>query len=314
MSKKHKQNQYGTFTAGLNGRLRNKKKLIAVCLSALVLVFVIIFGLQRQSRDQTSLATEIPQIVDSALPGWWYAEYFGASVCEKDICRSDADPDNDKLTNAQEFYYHSNPLNRDTNNNGLTDGEDVASNFDPSKPGKVTFEEAASDDVFVGEGLVFAEDIKKELSKSQDINAVKLPEVNELELNIIDDNSEEALTQYSESSSALIEEYFPGNQIGLINQTLLTYNLQKKQDITLRSLQVYSGLKKLSVPSDLLTFHKYNILLFQLIPEVLSTPDDALLGDEFSSETNYWIDSTKQLLVVMQKLDLEAQVLGKKYQ
>src|SRR6185369_5645960 len=95
-----------------------------------------------------------------------------------DICKPESDPDNDKLTNAQEFYYHSSPLNAHTIGDKLSDGELVASNIDPSKTGHQSFDQVASDDSVLGESIVFDTDIKNMIADLTQIKNAQIPEIN----------------------------------------------------------------------------------------------------------------------------------------
>jgi len=78
------------------------------------------------------------------LPDWWEIAYFGnLSKGAND------DPDNDQLTNLQEFTYHANPTLFDTDNDTLPDGWEIAyfSNFnqgpgnDPDGDGLTNYQE-----------------------------------------------------------------------------------------------------------------------------------------------------------------------------
>src|SRR3989344_4819843 len=136
-------NHYGTFAAKQPWRF--KPKLLALDALAATLVFAAAFVLFKQDPKEEQLAvSDSGSSAASAIPGWWYSDYFGASTCDGGSCAPEADPDEDKLTNEQEYFYHSNPLTPDSNQNGATDGADVAAGFDPSRPGQVTFEELES--------------------------------------------------------------------------------------------------------------------------------------------------------------------------
>src|SRR5690606_16742899 len=104
-------------------------------------------------------------------PGWWYKEHFGSSVCEIDMCAPEADPDNDGLNNTQEFYYHSNPFKTHTvEDPEWNDGELVARGFDPSRAGRVTFDEVLSEDNLTLESLVYDNDLQQMVSEANDIS------------------------------------------------------------------------------------------------------------------------------------------------
>ena len=65
--------------------------------------------------------------------------YFGSILCTGEGVES-ADPDNDGLTNKQEFSYKTNPKDKDTDNDSWTDKEELDQGYNPldpdSHPGK----------------------------------------------------------------------------------------------------------------------------------------------------------------------------------
>ncbi|MBX4191661.1 MAG: hypothetical protein KW804_02590, partial [Candidatus Doudnabacteria bacterium] len=136
-----------------------KWKYLVIVMLVFVSTTALYFGL-KQKMNKQAIVSGIGTS-DDQTPGWWLQKYFSSSTCTTIACEPGSDPDNDKLTNAQEFYYHSNPLNPNTIGDPLNDGQLVAQGFDPSRPGKISFEEAASDDSILYESIVFEEDIKK---------------------------------------------------------------------------------------------------------------------------------------------------------
>ena len=197
--RKQKQNQYGLFAV----KKRKTSSYLAAGFLFVLLAVGIGVAVFNSPKPENNIA-DIPQAQASEIPGWWLKDYFGASVCEQDNCRPAADPDNDKLTNAQEFFYHSHPFKKDTNGNGLTDGEDVENNYDPGRPGKVTFEEAVSDDEVVGESILLDQDIKKVIQDLTSMEDVKAPLINEAELTITGENSKQGVIDYLNKTDEII--------------------------------------------------------------------------------------------------------------
>jgi hypothetical protein len=77
----------------------------------------------------------------------WQKKYFESENCQaKNHCGGGSDPDKDGLNNNEEFRYHTDPLNPDSDGDGFLDGDEVKNGFDPLKysPGdksdKVVFE------------------------------------------------------------------------------------------------------------------------------------------------------------------------------
>src|SRR6266566_1533167 len=129
MNRNKNKNQYGTFHIG---KSRYKRTALILVTALTVVFFVLGIGFWKHKSHQPIKAAET-QSTASAIPGWWYQQYFGKSVCDNPVCQPDADPDHDGLTNAQEFYYHTDPLNAHTMKDKLSDGQLVAAGFDPSR-------------------------------------------------------------------------------------------------------------------------------------------------------------------------------------
>ncbi len=301
MSKNKNKNLYGTFVTKRPWYLR--RKFIAVAgISAAVLILAVVFWRNDKKQEQTSLLN-IPQAVASDMPGWWLKDYFGSSVCESvDYCGPDADPDRDKLSNAQEFYYHSDPLEQDTNSNGLTDGEDISYNYDPSKSGKVTFDELMTDESLLGESLVFDQDVKQMVAEANDIDKVTLPLPEDEELHVLNTQDPATYRAYAFGLSETINKYFPQKDLPGIKDLLKSGSDFEVRDIKLKSEMLARELKDLPVPAQLLMFHKYNVALFQLLPQVILPP-----ADIFGPAGDLWYDRAQAFLAVQQRLDFEYQ-------
>jgi hypothetical protein len=65
----------------------------------------------------------------SGLPVIWEKIYFGHTGVDPN-----ADPDHDGLSNLQEYQYHTNPTNSDTDGDGLPDAWEIANGLDPQYP------------------------------------------------------------------------------------------------------------------------------------------------------------------------------------
>jgi hypothetical protein len=161
--------------------------------------------------------TVIPTAHASEIPGWWYSEYFGKSVCGNEACKPESDPDKDSLTNQQEYFYNSNPIVADTNKNGATDGDDVAHGIDPSKLGNVSFDEAASDDSIVGESLVFDQDIKKIITDLTQISGASIPVVNTATIKVSKKNSKQSIATYLDDIDNIYKTYYPEDMESIIS-------------------------------------------------------------------------------------------------
>jgi PKD repeat protein len=87
----------------------------------------------RDSMGRLNRASEIISVYDEDgdnLPDDWEIKYFF------DITKEDGsgDPDNDKLTNIDEYGYNTIPNAGDSDNDGFLDGDEIDKNSDPMDP------------------------------------------------------------------------------------------------------------------------------------------------------------------------------------
>jgi len=241
------------------------------------------------------------------IPGWWYKEHFGTSVCTMDVCHPNADPDGDKLTNAQEFYYHTDPFNPNTVGDELNDGELVARGFDPSRPGRMTFDEVLEDDNIILESLVYDTDIKRMVAEANDISKINIPVVAEDKLKISYDIRSEVYQNYLRELNQTVNKYFTKEEASQMARMLESPE-SDIGNLPLRSTMLAQDLEKITVPISFVTFHKYTISFYQLLGQVLMVP---VTGSVRESEA--WYDNVQAFLAVQQKLDFEKQVLTKQF-
>lgn len=297
MLKNKQKYQSGSFATKSTGKGR---KLI---MALTVMIFVLGGGLL--AYNKIFKITKVSQTIEaptSEIPGWWYQKYFGLSVCEKDNCRPEADPDQDKLTNAQEYFYHTDPLKAHTVGDELNDGELVARGFDPSRTGRLTFEEVTSEDYILGESLLFDTDIKKLVAEDLNLSNVRIPLVNDDELQIIKEESEEVYKNYIEQMQETINKHFPAQRIDSVVAIMQSGDDSDIEEIRSKILALTLDLKKIPVPEKLIMYHKYTITLTFLISAVI---------DPKAVDTDAWFDRVQELLATQQKLSLEANRLSR---
>ncbi|MEJ0021144.1 MAG: hypothetical protein WDN47_01005 [Candidatus Doudnabacteria bacterium] len=71
-------------------------------------------------------AAPVVTAVTTKLPKVWLNQYFNKEVCDNQtVCGDDADPDNDGLSNYNEFVAGTNPVTADSDSDGLADGDEV---------------------------------------------------------------------------------------------------------------------------------------------------------------------------------------------
>ncbi|MBX4187479.1 MAG: hypothetical protein KW802_04510 [Candidatus Doudnabacteria bacterium] len=308
MFKNRKQkNITGSFQVKAQHKFFQKKTLLLA-----LLIFILgtsaYYGI-RQKTHKEAVSGTATEISASDIPGWWLQKYFGASVCTQDICKPESDPDQDKLTNTQEFYYHSSPVDQDTNKNGMKDGEDVANNYDPSQPGKVSFDDIATDESILGESLVFDSDVKQLINQMTDPTKIKLPEVKSEEIIISKDDSKQAREEYLNKLSQAVEKYFNFDVEATFKAAAQNGNEEQIQEIKVRSLKLLVELKTIPTPPSTAPLHKYYIALVQLIPKVISMPGADTLGQN-EEANNLWYDSAQSYFVLLQKIGIEREKLN----
>jgi hypothetical protein len=303
--------EYGSFAA--KDKKAGKFKILREKISLTILAVVFILGgaigfykLFNSDRDISKSLDKASEL--SELPGWWLSQYFGASVCDNDNCDPKKDPDKDGLNNAQEYYYHTNPLVAFTIGDTMNDGALVAAGFDPSKNGRVTFDEASTPENLLGESLVFGDDVKQLVADSNDISKIVLPEVEEDQLEIVYDTSEQAYKAYASEFQTTVDQYFRASELSYIKNILKSGTDAEVVAFKSKAAGLAGDLKNVPVPLKFLTFHKYNILLFQLLSEIIPAPVD-LSGQQ----SEIWYDKVQAFLAVQQKLDFEKQFLNKEF-
>jgi hypothetical protein len=300
--------KYQRFTNWSSQNRIRSAILVFVCLIGLAGVYSSVMMFFNQDENKAALNEEESKIL-SQIPSWWYSQYFKTLTCEIDACQDGSDPDHDGLTNAQEFYYRSDPTNNDTNKNGTNDGDDVAKDIDPSLEGNVTFDYAASDENIFGESLVFNTDIKKMINEMVDPNKVILPGIEDKELKISQDNSPEAIAKYFTEAMTIISRDLPKDPGAFIGSAIQSANENSIQQMRVASTRLIIDMKNLEVPREALNFHKYIIIIFSLIPDVMVQPPPEVLNDEYNEQGNAWYEKARAYASVMQKLDLEVRRL-----
>lgn len=294
-NKKQKTNQYGTFAVASS----HKKKMRIFVMALIVVVFVSGISLAVYKKINKPQQQAVIVETKSVIPGWWNQKYFESSVCDSDACKPEADPDSDKLTNEQEYYFKTDPNKSHTVGDKLSDGELVAAGYDPSQPGRVTFEKAISEDNILGEGLVFDQDVKKIINEMTDMNKVKLPEVKTEELILNPDNSKESNKKYLDQINMVAFKYFNFDVGKALDTAAQNGDQDAVDEIKTRSVKLLSEMKTISVPADAIELHKYYIALFGLIPNVITLP----VGD--GPESDIWFENTQAYIVLLQKSSQE---------
>jgi hypothetical protein len=300
---------------GHNFLSTNKIKPRSVKIAAVFLFAIVaacgVFVLHKRSSNVASSSVVIPTAYASEIPGWWYQQYFGASVCAKDICKIDSDPDRDGLTNAQEYYYNSNPIKAHTSGGTMNDGEMVAKNFDPSKKGNVTFTQAASNDEIVGESLAYGQDAQTMISQITDTSKAPIPDVSDIAVKISSNNSKQAITEYLNQTNNIYKQYLPDNID--IATLISTQDPTGVADLISRANQMLEAFEKLTVPSEAVQMQKNQYALLRIIPLIVNLPSQTQLGDAADVVSNGWYDNILGYSQLVQRISLNSNALANKY-
>jgi hypothetical protein len=86
------------------------------------------------SIDSEKTQQNINAFLESMLTPEWLNQYFHVNICnDKNVCGALADPDNDNLTNVEEFRLGTDPTDPDSDNDGYLDGEEIKNGYNPLK-------------------------------------------------------------------------------------------------------------------------------------------------------------------------------------
>ncbi|MBI4363678.1 MAG: hypothetical protein HY545_02405 [Candidatus Doudnabacteria bacterium] len=200
------------------------------------------------------------------LPAAWLIKYFGTDRDgDPRIGGPDADPDEDLLTNYQEFYFGTDPGRRDTDGDGQYDGVEVAVNQNPTGPGELYATDYAKNiaDKFIEDNGL--EEFKEENIKKQVLGIMSPPESQEVEvplpdirtLNVITDESPAAVANYIKELKGAIQGLTV--DVAAFQEIL---NDPVGTDSLGMTGQINASIDKLRmtpVPKPFLTFHQLHI-------------------------------------------------------
>jgi hypothetical protein len=283
------------------------KQIGAVLFFAIVAGGLAVYWIQHPAHREKAATVAYEQ---NDIPGWWMQQYFHKSLCSEEDCKAAADPDKDGLTNDQEYFYHSDPLNANTAKDTLNDGDMVAAGYDPSRPGRVKFDDIITDENILGEGILYDKDLQDMVAEQQDISKVAIPLPDRTELKVSYSTDPEDYKTYIQTINALSEKYFPKGETSTFQDTLKTGAGPGVDDVIARAKELAQELRATSVPMVFLSFHQYSIAFYELLSQILYPPDQAVINDITNRGVDEWYDKAQAFLAVQQKLAFEKQILA----
>src|SRR3989344_3738576 len=224
-------------------------------------------GFYLYGKDKNNKQSEVAGAQASGtLSKDWLMKYF-ANDNENDpsIGGPYGDPDNDVVTNLQEYLFGSNPTIEDTDGDGEIDSFEVAFGRNPNGPGDLQINDTTKD--YVRQYLAgreeyadFTEDkIKEQVEQMfKPDRAVVLDLPPDKELEIINQNDVAAFEKYFEETKGLSSA--DDTDLQNIQQRLFSDMTAEELDAYIAKLAVtIEVLKQTPVPSELLTIHKMKI-------------------------------------------------------
>lgn len=222
-----------------------------------------------------SLPDSSRQAVNSkpGIPAYWLSEYFNtADINASAVGGLNGDPDHDGLTNYQEYVFRTHPLIADTDDDGVNDGQEVASGadplagiaYDPSKAG--TRDLAAADpntyriyDNLVADGLLDPNEINSTFNFNKPF---VMPVISEAKLKIVPDNGQTEADYAQKISEILTNE--ESQRLSVSYSLIFTTDSAHEIGALKTTLdKLVAVLYAMPVPKTAVESHKNQIIFFE---------------------------------------------------
>lgn len=119
----------GELTSQLPKNKRSSKIYIFLALLIIILgtaaYFLVPRLLSNPYEEENYLAPGLGAKSQTELKNEWVIKYFIKADCDPNVCGDNADPDLDGLINLKEFQLTSDPNNKDSDTDGLADGDET---------------------------------------------------------------------------------------------------------------------------------------------------------------------------------------------
>lgn len=253
-----------------NRRMHNRYKMFAfagIISLAIAGSAAVGYFLYQKYEKPADTAAGNAQENSGELPREWLVRYFGTD--DENNARvggSEGDPDEDILTNEQEFFFGTDPTNPDTLGDGQLDGVKVVAGINPVSGGplyNLDYAKLAADRFIETNNLP---EFKKENIEKQVLGLLNPPDPSKLQIDLPDpktlkvssDNSAGSAAKYMQDFSDIIAgfNFTEGDVQNLLNNE----SGQQGGSISLTDLyDTINKLRNISVPSDFLKFHQLHI-------------------------------------------------------
>ena len=203
------------------------------------------------------------------IPESWIVQNFGTTDADDPrIGGIFGDPDGDKLNNYQEYLYGTDPNNKDTDGDLYNDGTEVAYGSNPLGRGVEDLTQQVERSLRVVGADITRESIEEFiLADLGEERAPYVRDINLVPLNIIEDNSNDAILAYNLKFIEIIS-YLQSPEVSVLVGTLFEFSQGPEIDRFIAGQSdLVQNLISMAVPSDLVELHKLQIQL-----------NDALLG------------------------------------
>jgi len=238
-----------------------KKKmiiLIPLIIASVVAIGFLLYRISYPTPDQVVETSGKKLIPDS-----WLAQYFQTTNPDDlKIGGFFGDPDEDKLTNYQEYLYNTDPTNKDTDGDGYFDGTEVAYGTNPLGEGKRE-DNSNLQAMLRQQGIYYTEDeVRKEFgSLANEDRAPYIQEIVDLNLRVSQDQSPQAVQNYLKQF-VQTTAYTNSETNDMALKTM--FALSSKNEINLfvqNQQEVIDKLLEMEVPADFVESHQIQIKL-----------------------------------------------------
>ncbi|PIR97252.1 MAG: hypothetical protein COT91_02455 [Candidatus Doudnabacteria bacterium CG10_big_fil_rev_8_21_14_0_10_41_10] len=264
-----------------------KTKKATFSLIAVFLVIVAVAGFYLY-YSQTEGEQKLASSEKVELPEEWLSIYFTQDQLEdEELTGFDKDPDGDGLLNYQELVNGTNPTAKDTDNDGIFDGIEVAYESDPliynyfnieSTPMSKARSAGAITGELATEGLFEIEEMEETFQINRPL---VLPEIPDSKINIVESTAETRQTYavgLSEALSELSKGGFEEQFSGLFSA------VTQEQIAPLKSMTdaVTVNLYKLKIPANFVFAHKNRIIFFGAVKKIAEAQEQIIKDPENS--------------------------------